>query len=95
MNAAVVRAAFADAGYFDARSYSGRNMYGRTCLGIDLDRGVNPMQAVLEAVSAFAIGYADTPDEVAKFADLLSVVKTDSMGLGSIVYFPEVAWEES
>ncbi len=53
-----------------ARSYSGRYMYGRHCVGVDLDRH-------------------DAGGELPKGAN------TDSMGLGSIWYWPAVAWPEN
>lgn len=89
----IAKEMFKDAGY-EVRSYSGRSMYGRKCLGVELDRGKEPCEAVLEAVAEYALNAEDAHD-VRSFAGFLgSVVKTDSMGTGSIVYFPEIAWEE-
>ena len=61
----------------DLRSYSGRGMYGKQCLGID-------MESMADAVR-FALMVEDEDLTVA-----LSNPCFDSMGLGIIVYFPNV-----
>ena len=58
-------------------SYSGRAMYGRNCLGIELE----------DMADAFRLALLIDNDDLAV---ALSHVKFDSMGLGIIAYFPDV-----
>lgn len=80
--------AFQEAG-FETRSYSGRCMYGAQCLGVDCD---NPVRAVLKAVSALAEN--NEGSELCDLIALLEDARTDSMGRGSILYFPSIEWIE-
>lgn len=64
--------------------YSGRGMYGRTCVGIVLDRYTDTNQALLGVALADTFGTDDA-------WDIARAMRTDSMGLGTIVYFP--GWE--
>ena len=61
----------------ELRSYSGRNMYGKECLGID-------MESMTDAFR-FALSVEDS-DLIYK----LSQPVFDNMGRGIIVYFPNV-----
>lgn len=61
----------------ELRSYSGRGMYGKQCLGIDMDSMADAFRFALMV-----------EDENLTFA--LSNPCFDSMGLGIIVYFPNV-----
>ena len=61
----------------ELRSYSGRNMYGRSCLGID-------MESMTDAF-CFALSVQDE-----ELALLLDSPAFDNMGRGIIVYFPNV-----
>jgi hypothetical protein len=61
----------------ELRSYSGRGMYGKQCLGIDMDSMTDAFR--------FALMIDDEDLTVA-----LSNPCFDSMGLGIIVYFPNV-----
>lgn len=61
----------------ELRSYSGRGMYGKQCLGIDMDS--------MSDAFRFALMVQDEDLSVA-----LSNPCFDSMGLGIIVYFPNV-----
>jgi hypothetical protein len=61
----------------EVRSYSGRNMYGRSCLGID-------MESMTDAF-CFALSVQDED-----LAYILSQPVFDNMGRGIIVYFPNV-----
>lgn len=64
------------------RSYSGRGMYGRSCLGVETDDLGDLFAAVLEELE----GEEDTQDVQPAFKSM----RTDSMGRGTIVYFPSV-----
>jgi hypothetical protein len=61
----------------ELRSYSGRNMYGKQCLGID-------MESMTDAFR-FALSVQDSD-----LAYILSNPVFDNMGRGIIVYFPNV-----
>jgi hypothetical protein len=75
------------------RSYSGRGMYGAECLGIDVDHGSNFTVASVAAklvLELMAAGERTAAETVA-----LADIRTDSMGLGAIVYFQDIKWERS
>lgn len=81
---------------FPCRSYSGRAMYGKECLGVTIDRGqdmgmlfANIVDGLYEMV---AHDHEEDHHEQAflDVADAMRAMRTDSMGLGTIVYFPGV-----
>lgn len=72
----------------EPRSYSGRGMYGRCCLGVDLYQGQS-----LGSLIAVLITEVDEDDRE-DVAEAVQGMLTDSMGLGSIVYFPSVLFDE-
>jgi hypothetical protein len=77
--------------------YSGRGMYGRTCFGFTGNQ---------RNLVAFALGLGyesraqeDDPSEEVEFTQgdaisFLAAVRTDSMGLDTIFYFPGVEVEQ-
>lgn len=79
MDARAILAALVRAG-FDAFPYSGRGMYGKNCVGVRLDK----------TQSAYHVGAALG----AKFgADATNLKPAEeSLGLGTVLYFPEVLW---
>jgi hypothetical protein len=81
-----LRDAINEAGY-EFRSYSGRGMYGAQFLGVDCD---NPIKAAVEIILNLDI------DPLGRlYEDCLGAIKrglTDSMGRGSILYFPNVPY---
>jgi hypothetical protein len=86
-----------EAGY-EARSYSGRGMYGRQCVGAELERSMSAFTFALELTRA-ALDSATSEDpagEVYELIDQLTQLRTssDSMGLDTILYFPDVKWEK-
>lgn len=77
-----------DLGY-DTRSYSGRSMYGKECLGIDLDSGLGSfigdvIRGLSEVDSDTLLDHESAHDVAEAFDDM----QTDDMGRGMIVYFP-------
>lgn len=66
------------------RSYSGRGMYGQTCLGVSIDGHLIGFAMRLGAQLAL------TADALTA-ETLAGQVGVDSMGRGSIVYFPRIA----
>jgi len=69
------------------RSYSGRCMYGADCLALDGD-----LSYIISNLMATALyeGKKFTDTEKDEIINALSGVRTDSMGRGSVVYFPGV-----
>jgi len=86
MNAQTLVDAIENAG-FEVRSYSGRGMNGRVCLGVELD-GTTSFE--LAAKIAGELLDADDADAIGDLARLS--VCQDSMGKGTIIYFPEIPW---
>ena len=75
---------------YSIRSYSGRGMDGRTCMAFTLSGGTSAaIGAAADIVSI--IEPAEVREEVAA---VFGRAHTDSMGLGMVVYFPGVAWNE-
>ena len=74
-----------DSGY-DMRDYSGRGMFGRTCVGIVC---YNPL-GVLRDLCVEIVLRASNTDEAAQLMLSLGNPATDSMGMGSILYFPNI-----
>ncbi len=72
-----------EAAEFNVRSYSGRGMFRRECLAIttDLDLG-QVFAAVLEGVQG--------NDDTMEIQEAFQNMRTDQMGLGSVIYFPDV-----
>ncbi len=77
-----LQAILEDAG-LETRSYSGRGMFGDKCLGIVTDDVGDVFEAVINGVDD------DNRDEVAR---AMRGLRTDSMGLSTIVYFRNTAW---
>jgi hypothetical protein len=77
-----------------ARSYSGRCMYGRSCLGIDGDMSVIMANLLSTAMELAANGQLHSFDR-AEISDAIGNMRTDSMGRGIIVYFPDIAFDAS
>jgi hypothetical protein len=80
---------------FESRKYSGRGMYGKYCFGIDIG-DKDPYQAVAEIMKACMEYELDNFGDT-HTANLLierGAIKVDSLGRGSIVYFPEFVFIE-
>ncbi len=73
-----------DIGY-ETRSYSGRGMYGKQCLGIELDEGMGSLFAdILESIE---------PDDLFEMSKAFRQMQQDSLGMGKIIYFPSIPFE--
>lgn len=77
----------------ETRSYSGRAMYGRECLGVDVSDFADFLTTYTEALRHQAPSsnndeWWDAIDEGLRSA------RTDSMGMGIIVYFPGVKYTD-
>lgn len=74
---------------FDVRCYSGRCMYGKQCVAVELEGSAQ--DAHLGGLLVFA---CETIEEQQDMLHLLAGTRADSMGRGSIVYWPSVSWPE-
>jgi hypothetical protein len=69
------------------RSYSGRGMFGAECMAVTFDRDVSETEIVTEALER---GYAVGTDAAVKQA--LKGARFDNMGLGTVMYWPDVPY---
>lgn len=93
MNAEKLIDALKDAGH-TPHSYSGRAMYGRKCVAVTVRRNVSAFRLAAEvAVALLDEDITQGPNDVEDLARLS--VCEDSMGLDSVVYFPDVKWEDN
>lgn len=68
--------------------YSGRGMYGSSCPGIAVNDGTQPFELAL----ALAEYVSETGDvSPYELGDILGGSRTESLGLGYIIYFPHAA----
>jgi hypothetical protein len=82
-----VRELFDDAQY-DVRSYSGRSMYGEHCLAVTTDSASEAATVILDVVQACAEN--GTAEDVLELVAMLRGSRTDSMGRGCVVYWPDI-----
>ena len=71
----------------NVRAYSGRGMFGEQCIGMTID--YSPYAFVAECVACLETD-EDREDIIRIFAN----TKEDSLGLGSIIYWPDMAWDD-
>ena len=70
--------------------YSGRYMYGATCLGLSLEGSASSLFA------AFIRGLKNADNHtMEEAAEMFDDMKTDNLGLGTILYFPGWKFDES
>jgi len=75
------------AGY-ETRTYSGRGMFGKECLAFTAERETSSF-AVAADLMAAAIDAGE--DFIAPVIEAMRGIRTDSLGLGTVFYFPSVA----
>lgn len=73
----------------NVRSYSGRGMFGKQCIGVNLDSNDSAAFALI----ADCVACLDTELERESAARIFARTKEDSLGLGSIIYWPSMAWD--
>lgn len=83
---------------YETRSYSGRGMYGQTCLGVESDSPRDVIGMVVDILldvveNQYDVRNDDALNELQELGDVLKTAKQDSMGMGSIIYFPDVPYE--
>lgn len=84
-------------GGFTPQEYSGKFMFGATCVGVTLDNPAELGTAVAIGTMAAAIRDKDVDkvvlmQQLQDFQALVKQAKQDSMGLGYIIYWPDMAW---
>lgn len=75
----------------EPQSYSGRGMDGRRCLSIYLHDGNNHLRVVADILDM-------RPEDVMDLGELARIFRNsreDGMGLGTVLYFPSVEWEDA
>ena len=77
---------------FETRSYSGRSMYGKECLAVTSDEAA---PEVLTLLFEEVIMKHPSEEEKEAFAEALRGFKTDSMGRGTVIYWPNVKYVEN
>lgn len=73
-------------------SYSGRGMYGKKCLAVEISSNRNLFE--LGGLVAREIDDINSDFDGELDFEWMSDARTDSLGRGMVLYFPEIAWEE-
>ena len=81
----MLQVAFDELGY-NCREYSGRGMYGKNCLGVDLEES-NLFTIGFEVAEWVGNNY---PERLCEVKDSINKIRQDSLGMNVIVYFPNV-----
>jgi len=76
---------------YELLSYSGRNMYGKNCIGYVTNN--SPIQELAIMLGLFSHHF-DADYEYNMFYDIIKETVTDSMGLGTVFYWPNLPWLE-
>lgn len=89
----------------ECRSYSGKAMYGKSCLGIEL-QGPLTFGSFLSKIAQimFTTGayswdeidgaYPEVEQECKDIVRGLQCYRQDSLGMGTIIYFPDVPYSD-
>ncbi len=74
--------------------YSGRGMYGKTCVGVVLNNNSGSIAGFVASLMTQVVLDATILDEacndVAALEEMFANTKEDSMGLSTILYFPQL-----
>ena len=71
---------------YEPRPYSGRGMYGKKCLSVVCDDVFSFIADLIE--------FAECNPDYDNLADDIRKVRTDSLGLRTIVYWPRIKYKE-
>ena len=78
---------------YEPKSYSGRGMYGRRCVSVAADGSAfSILGEIVRSLGALDLSGQETADLA---AEIIHGAKADQMGLGVVVYWPDVVWKES
>jgi len=91
-----------EAGY-ELESYSGRGMFGDLCASIRLDKDQSVFEVLSNITEAAHVrhnvdgpGEVDVDDfDIGEWIELMGKTKTDNLGLGMVLYWKRMAWDES
>lgn len=86
-----------EAGY-ELESYSGRGMYGDECASLRLDRDESVfvvMASITEAAFSRHEYDGDIKFDIGEWLELMGKTKTDNMGLGMVIYWKHMKWDDS
>jgi len=79
-----------------ASAYSGRGQYGKRCVAVRSDE--RPEAVVWKVAAAFAGLHPEHAGGQERFdgdgSDLFLDVQVDNLGLGWVVYWPQVEWDD-
>lgn len=67
-------------------SYSGRGMMGRECLAVNADGALGMFASVLQAITEMG----EEPGELNLLMEMMRSARTDNMGHGVVVYWPDL-----
>jgi hypothetical protein len=76
----------------EPREYSGRCMYGERCLAVTTDSASEAATVILDVLQACAEN--GDVDDVKEAIALLRGSRTDAMGRGVVVYWPDIKWAD-
>ena len=88
LNPGTIKRLFKRAGY-KSRRYSGRGMYGRSCLGVNIDRGTTLFEVAVDLCEAGG------SHGVAICRALVPLAEEDDNGFGTVLYFPGIEWPQA
>jgi hypothetical protein len=74
---------------FEPLSYSGRGMFGKSCVGV-----VVPSTSSALFKIGYELGKMKDSEDFEELKDGFESLRTDTMGLEYIVYFPDIEWLE-
>lgn len=86
------------------REYSGRGMFGRKCVAVDVREGSAARVVCMIISELTSSDFVDEcpegdefwlADRVAELCEALQYVKQDSMGLGTVIYWPNIQESET
>lgn len=80
---------FIESAGFDVRSYSGRGMYGKVCLAVSVDY---PGSFFVDVTREICRGEDDDNEQYKRLKELKGY-RTDQLGLGQVVYWPNVPFD--
>lgn len=78
------------AGY-ETRTYSGRGMYGKECLAFTVDGREGRASSFAVAADLMDAAIEAGEDFIEPLIEAMRGIRTDSLGLGTVFYFPSVA----
>lgn len=76
---------------YNTRSYTGRGM-NSSCLAANFDGNIG--KVMYDIIKALELAFEDDYSKVSEVADAVREMKTDSMGKGSIIYFPSISYSK-